>query len=42
MDSEKYLNPVSKSIIINASPNKVWEVISKPGILEVCHPVKAT
>ncbi|MGB5895076.1 MAG: hypothetical protein WBG58_12945 [Ignavibacteriaceae bacterium] len=38
MNSEKYLSPVSKSIIINAPPNKVWDVISKPGILELCHP----
>ncbi len=38
MNSEKYLNPVSRSIIINVPPKKVWEVISKPGILELCHP----
>ena len=38
MDSEKYLSPVSKNIIVNAPPKKVWEVISKPGILELCHP----
>ena len=38
MSAEKYLNPASKSIIINVSPTRVWEVISKPGILELCHP----
>jgi len=38
MNSEKYLSPVSKSIVIKEHPNKVWEVISKPGILELCHP----
>lgn len=38
MNSEKYLSPVAKSVIINAPPNKVWEVISQPGILELCHP----
>jgi len=38
MNSEKYLSPVSKSIIIKEPPKKVWEVISKPGILELCHP----
>ncbi len=38
MNNDKYLNPVSKSIIINAPTKKVWEVISTPGILELCHP----
>ncbi len=38
MNSEKYLSPVSKSMIIEVPPKKVWEVISKPGILELCHP----
>jgi hypothetical protein len=38
MNSEKFLKPVSKSIIINAQPERVWEVISKPGNLELCHP----
>ncbi len=33
-----YFNPVSRSIKINASSQKVWEVISKPGNLELCHP----
>lgn len=38
MDNDKYLKPVSRSIKINVPTKKVWEIISKPGILELCHP----
>ena len=38
MNNEKYLRSVSRSININAPTEKVWEVISKQGILELCHP----
>ncbi len=38
MYNEKFLKPVSKSILINVHPQRVWEVISKPGNLELCHP----
>lgn len=29
---------VSRSIVIDAPPNRVWEAISTPGILELTHP----
>jgi hypothetical protein len=35
---KKYFKPVSKSIKINAHPLLVWEIISKRGNLELCHP----
>jgi len=38
MYNEKFLKPISKSIIINVNPQRVWEVISKPNNLELCHP----
>jgi hypothetical protein len=38
MYDEKYLKPVSKSIIIKVLPQRVWKVISKPSNLELCHP----
>jgi len=38
MAKEKYLKPVTRSITINVPTEKVWEIISKPGNLELCHP----
>lgn len=38
MNNDKYFNPVSRSIKINVPTNKVWEIIFKPGVLELCHP----
>jgi len=38
MNHEKFLKLVSKSIKINAVPQLVWEVISKPNKLELYHP----
>lgn len=38
MDKDKFLKPVSNRIIIKTNTQRVWEVISKPGILEYCHP----
>ncbi|MEE9190981.1 MAG: hypothetical protein V3U16_09450 [Candidatus Neomarinimicrobiota bacterium] len=38
MKNDKYLKSVSKKIIINERHQRVWEVISKPGNLEICHP----
>ena len=37
-NNKVYLSPVSEGININASSQKVWEVISKPSNLESCHP----
>ena len=38
MKKAKYLNPVSKNITINEHRQRVWEIISKPGNLELFHP----
>ncbi len=38
MNDVKFLNPVSKSIIINSPYKRVWDVISEPGNIEYCHP----
>ena len=38
MHNQKFLKPISRSIRINVHPRRVWEVISKPGNLELCHP----
>ena len=38
MKNKKYLDPASSSIIIEAPSEKVWETISTPGVLELCHP----
>lgn len=35
---EEYLQSVSSSIRIDAPSNQVWELISKPVNLELCHP----
>lgn len=37
-NNKGYLRPVSSSIKIKASSKQVWEVISKPGNLGLCHP----
>ena len=36
--SSKFRWPIIRSIIIDASVTKTWEVISQPGILNLCHP----
>lgn len=38
MDNMKYLKPSSSSIIIKTESQRVWNVISKQGNLELCHP----
>jgi len=38
MSNRKYFKPVSSSIKITTSSRAIWEVISQPGILELCHP----
>ncbi len=38
MENMKYLKPFSKSIIIKTDSQRVWDVISKQGNLELCHP----
>ena len=38
MDNNKYLKSVSNSITIKADSKRVWDVISKQGNLELCHP----
>ena len=38
MNNKKYFKPVSRSIKINVSPKRVWELISKPNNLELYHP----
>lgn len=38
MNNDIYFKPVSMGIKINVSSEQVWEVISKPGNLELCHP----
>ncbi len=38
MNNKKYLKPVSRSIKIDANTTQIWELISKPGNLELCHP----
>lgn len=35
---KKYFKSVSRSIKINSHHDKVWEIISKQGNLELCHP----
>ena len=38
MNNEKFLKPVSKKIMLNIHPQRVWEVISKQSNLELFHP----
>ncbi len=38
MTDEKFLKPITNGISIEATPNEVWDIISKPGNLEFCHP----
>ncbi len=38
----KYLKPSSNSIIIKTDSQRVWNVISKQGNLELCHPFCAS
>ena len=38
LNTNEYFNPVSKSIKINVNQAIVWETISKPRNLELCHP----
>ena len=38
MQNKQYLNATSKSIIIKANIQVVWNIISKQGNLDLCHP----
>lgn len=38
MENMKYLKPCSDSIVIKPDSQRVWNVISKQGNLELCHP----
>lgn len=38
MENMKYLKPCSDSIVIKTDSQRVWNVISKQGNLELCHP----
>ena len=42
MENMKYLKPSSNSIIIKTDSQRVWNVISKQGNLELCHPFCAS